>query len=142
LFLIGGLLLFRRDLEAALVLAVGFISQVYISGAVDSWTQAGAFGSRRFLGATIIFAVWGGWVFYKLTARIRKAGAAALATVFILWNVSLMIQFGLGIMDRQRLIWSQIVHNHIYEVPPRMGMVISRYLKVRDRMPDEGGEQP
>jgi hypothetical protein len=142
LFFIGGLLLFRRDLEAALILAVGFFTQVYISGAVDSWTQAGAFGSRRFLNTTVIFAVWGGWVFFKLAARIRKVGVAAVATVFILWNVSLMIQFGLGIMDRQRLIWSQIVHNHIYEVPPRMGTVISRYLKARDKMPDEGGDKP
>jgi hypothetical protein len=142
LFLIGGLLLFRRDLEAALVLAVGFVSQVYISGAVDSWTQAGAFGSRRFLGATVIFAVWGGWIFYKLTARIRKVGVAGLAAVFILWNVSLMIQFGLGIMDRQRLVWSQIVHNHIYEVPPRLGSVISRYLKAQDKMPDQDKERP
>jgi hypothetical protein len=141
-FLVGGLALFRRDREVALALAVGFLSQVYISGAVDSWTQAGAFGSRRFLGSTVIFAVWGGWLFYKLTARIRKVGIAALASVFILWNVSLMIQFGLGIMDRQRLVWGEIVHNHIYEVPPRLGSVVGRYLKARDKISDPGEERP
>jgi sugar lactone lactonase YvrE len=31
-----------------------------------------------------------------------------------------MIQFGLGLMDRQRLVWSDIVHNHVHEVPPRL----------------------
>jgi hypothetical protein len=142
LFLIGGFLLFRRDLEVALVLAVGFISQVYISGAVDSWTQAGAFGSRRFIATTTIFAVWGGWFFFLLMPRIRRIGVAILATLFISWNVSLMIQFGLGIMNRQRIIWSEVMHNHIYVVPPRLASVLSRYLKARDKMPDSERERP
>jgi len=113
------------------VLLAAFVAQVYISGAVDSWTQAGAFGSRRFVGATAIFAVWGAFVFAALQPRIRKFGVAALASVFILWNVSLMIQFGIGLMDRQRLVWSEIVHNHVYEVPPRLLSVVGTYLWAR-----------
>jgi hypothetical protein len=137
LFLVGGILLFRRHREAAVVLAVGFLSQVYISGAVDSWTQAGAFGSRRFLNTTAIFAVWGGLVLFRLTNRVRRTGVAAIAAFFMLWNVSLMIQFGLGIMDRQRLVWREVLHNHIYEVPPRLVSVVGRYLNARDKMDEE-----
>jgi hypothetical protein len=142
LFLVGGFLLFRRDRGAALVLAVGFLLQVYISGAVDSWTQAGAFGSRRFLGTTVMFAVWGAFLFHRLIPRMRRVGVAAIAAFFILWNVSLMIQFGLGLMDRQRLVWRDVVHNHIYEVPPRLASVVSRYLKARDKIPGSGEERP
>jgi hypothetical protein len=142
LFLGGGLLLFRRDLEAAIVLALGFFSQVYISGAVDSWTQAGAFGSRRFVSTVVLFAVWGGYLFHLLLPRIHRFGVAALTAGFILWNVSLMIQFGLGIMDRQRLIWSEVMHNHIHEVPPRLVAVLGRYLKSTDSLSDSDEGRP
>jgi len=142
LFLVGGGLFFRRDRETALILALGFVFQVYISGAVDSWTQAGAFGSRRFLNTTIIFAVWGGWLYSTLEPKLRRIGIAAVTTLLILWNVSLMIQFGLGIMDRQRLVWREVMYNHIYEVPPRLTSVFTRYLKARDKIADPGQEQP
>ncbi len=132
LFLVGGLLLLKKQRSAGFVLLAAFVAQVYISGAVDSWTQAGAFGARRFVGATAIFAVWGAFLFSALEPRLRKAGVAAVASVFILWNVSLMIQFGLGLMDRQRLVWSQILHNHVQEVPPRLLSVVSSYLFARD----------
>jgi hypothetical protein len=142
LFLAGGCSFFRRDREAAFILFLGFLLQVYISGAVDSWTQAGAFGSRRFVGTTIVFAVWGGWLYTTLEPKLRRIGIAAVTSFLILWNVSLMIQFGLGIMDRQRLVWSEIVHNHLYEVPPRLTSVFTRYLGARDKIDDSGREEP
>ena len=133
-FFVGGWLLFRRDREAALILAAGFLSQVFISGAVDSWTQAGAFGSRRFVATTVIFAVWGGLLVYLLAQRIGRMGVVLLTGFLVLWNLSLMIQFGLGLMDRQRLVWREVIHNHIYEVPPRLFSVAGKYLKAQDRI--------
>ena len=132
LFFAGGLWMLKKDRVAGLVLLAAFLAQVYISGAVDSWTQAGAFGSRRFVGATAIFAVWGAFIFSALEPRMKKFGVAALASFFILWNVSLMIQFGLRLMDRQRLVWSEIVYNHVHEVPPRLLSVVGSYLWARD----------
>jgi hypothetical protein len=134
LFLAGGLLLLKRQRSAGLVLLAAFVAQVYISGCVDSWTQAGAFGARRFVGATAIFAAWGAFLLEAVEPRFRRAGIAAVASILILWNVSLMIQFGLGLMDRKRLVWSQIVHNHLHEVPPRLGSVVSSYLFARERL--------
>lgn len=132
LFFASGLWMLKKERASGLLLLLAFLSQVYISGAVDSWTQAGAFGARRFVGATAIFAVWGAFAFRALEPRLRKAGVAAVASIFILWNVSLMIQFGLGLMDRQRLVWSQVVHNHLHEVPPRLLSVVGSYLWARD----------
>ena len=132
LFFAGGLWMLKKERVAGLVLLAAFLAQVYISGAVDSWTQAGAFGARRFVGATPIFAVWGAFVFAALEPRIRRFGVAAVVSFFMLWNVSLMIQFGLGLMCRQRLVWSQIVHNHLHEVPPRLLSVVGSYLWARD----------
>jgi hypothetical protein len=141
LFSIGAFLLFRRDRQVALALAAAVIFQVYISGAVESWTQAGAFGSRRFVATTVIFAVWGSVLFAALLPRIRRIGVAALAGFFILWNVSLMIQFGLGIMNRQKLEWKEVLHNHVYEVPPRIFSVLGGYIQARERLPDSGEER-
>jgi hypothetical protein len=138
LFLLGGVALFRREIGDALVLAVCFLSQVYISGAVDSWTTAGAFGARRFVATTVIFAVWGAIAFEVLRPRLRRAGIYAATGFFVLWNVSLMVQFGLGLMDRQRLVWKEVIRNHIYEVPPRIVSVVGRYFVARDEL--SGGQ--
>jgi hypothetical protein len=134
LFFAGGLWMLKKERASGLALLLAFLAQVYISGAVDSWTQAGAFGARRFVGATAIFAVWGAFAFAALEKQLRKTGVAVLASALILWNVSLMVQFGLGLMDRQRLVWSQIVHNHVYEVPPRLLSVAGSYLFSRDEL--------
>jgi Dolichyl-phosphate-mannose-protein mannosyltransferase len=134
LFVAYGFLFLKREREAGLALFLGFLSQVYISGAVDSWTQAGAFGSRRFVGATAIFAIWGAAAFATLEPRLKRFGIAALASVFVLWNVSLMMQFGLGIMNRDRLEWGQIARNQVSEVPLRFLHVLERYLVARDEL--------
>ncbi len=139
-FLVGGLLFLRRQREAGLVLLIGFLSQIYLSGAVDSWTQAGAFGARRFVGTTVIFAVWGAFLMDALRTRLRLWGLAAVTSLFLFWNVSLMVQFGLGLMDRQRLVWSEVMHNHVYEVPPRLFGVVGRFLVDADGLAESGRE--
>lgn len=123
----GGFWLYRRDRIAALVVLAGFFSQVYISGAVDSWTQAGAFGSRRFVGATVLFAIMGAYLYQRLRPLVGVTGLAVTSLFLVSWNVSLMIQFGLGIMDRQRLDWSEITHNFFYEVPSRLADVVATF---------------
>ena len=140
LFLFGGLLFFRQHHISGLVLLIGFLSQIYLSGAVDSWTQAGAFGARRFVGTGVIFVVWGAFFMYVLRARLRMWGLACLTSLFIFWNVSLMVQFGLGLMDRQRLIWREVMHNHFYEVPTRLFSVFGRVLVDADSLVENEGK--
>jgi hypothetical protein len=123
----------RRDAVTAL-LAVGLLLQVWINGALESWTQAGAFGSRRFVAATPLFA----WGLAALLAAARSAlgrvpVAAALA-LFVWWNVSLMVQFGLKLMDRQRLEWPRVAWNQLTEVPPRLGRVAVLFFTDRERL--------
>lgn len=139
LFTVGGLLFFRRDREAGIALLLGLASQIYISGSVDSWTQAGAFGARRFVGATVIFAVWGASLFSTIEPYVRRAGLVAITSILIVWNVGLMMQFGLGLMNRDRLVWSEVVHDQFTEVPPRLLSVLGRYLLARDELPGSAG---
>lgn len=135
LFTVGGLWLLRRERAAGVALVLGLASQVYISGAVDSWTQAGAFGARRFVGATVIFAVWGATLFAAIEPYVRRAGVVTITGTLVLWNLGLMVQFGLGLMNRDRLVWDEVVHAQFAEVPPRLLSVMGRYLFARDELP-------
>jgi hypothetical protein len=123
----------RRDVVAA-ALAVAFLLQVWINGAVESWSQAGAFGSRRFLAATHVFA-WGlGVLLAAALPRVSRHACAAALAVFAWWNVSLMVQFGLRLMDRQGLEWPKVAVNQVLEVPPRLGRVAWLMLTDRERL--------
>jgi hypothetical protein len=108
------------------------LAQVYISGAVESWTVAGAFGQRRFVGLTAILVV--GIAIWLEFARARPARYAlgAIATLGIYWNIALMAQFGTGMMDRQRLELRRNAYNAFVVLPRTAPELVSRYLTRRD----------
>lgn len=135
---VGLALLVRTRNPVAACLAAGLLLQVWINGAVESWSQAGAFGSRRFVGATPVFA-WGlAAILTRLLPRLRAAAVAGGLALFVWWNVSLMIQFGLKLMDRQRLEWPRVAVNQFTEVPPRLWRVGVLFLTDRERLVREG----
>jgi hypothetical protein len=130
-------LLQRRDVVTAL-LAIGVLLQVWINGALESWTQAGAFGSRRFVAATPLFA-WGLAALVEAARpRLGRVPVAVALVVFAWWNVSLMVQFGLRLMDRQRLEWPKVAVNQFTEVPSRLGRVAVLFFTDRERLVREG----
>jgi hypothetical protein len=123
----------RRDVVAAL-LAVGLALQVWINGSLESWTQAGAFGSRRFVAATPVFA-WGLTALVAVGAsRWGRAPVAAALALFAWWNVSLMVQFGLKLMDRQGLEWPRVAVNQFTAVPARAGHAAVVFFTDRERL--------
>ena len=123
----------RRDAVAG-VLLLALLLQAWINGSVESWTQAGAFGSRRFVGATVVFA-WGlAAVVALLRARVGPVACAAALVLCAWWNVSLMIQFGLRLMDRQGLEWPRVAVNQVTEVPPRAARAAWLFVTDRERL--------
>jgi hypothetical protein len=134
----GLVLLVSRRHPIAACLAAGLLLQFWINGAVESWSQAGAFGSRRFVGATPVFA-WGlAGVLALVLPRLRTGAVASVLALFVWWNVSLMIQFGLKLMDRQRLEWPRVAINQLTEVPPRLFRVGVLFFTDRERLVREG----
>jgi hypothetical protein len=123
----------RRDVTCG-VLLLALLLQVWINGSVESWTQAGAFGSRRFVGATVVFA-WGlAAAVAALRERVGPAACAALLVVFAWWNVSLIVQFGLRLMDRQRLEWPRVAVNQFTQVPTGAARAARLFLTDRERL--------
>jgi len=126
----------RRDATVAL-LALALLLQVWINGAVESWTQAGAFGARRFVSSTPIFA-WGlAALLAAVPARRLRLAVLALA-LFAWWNVGLMVQFGLKLMDRQRLEWPRVAVNQVSEVPRHLARAAWLFFTDRERLVREG----
>jgi hypothetical protein len=116
--------------------------QVYVAGSVESWTVAGAFGQRRFVAMTSPLVIGLAVAGASLARSRARAAAALLAAVCVWWNLGLMVQFGAGLMDRQRLELRRNAYNTFIEVPRRLPDIAYRYLFDRGsfyRPPPPGG---
>ena len=119
---------FRELQRIGLCLFVMFAAQVYISGSVDSWTVAGAFGQRRFVGVTIILVI-GLATLIRVTAKPWSSVTTfALIAICTWWNLGLMVQFGAGLMDRQRLELTRNAYNTFVVVPRAFPIMVYRYF--------------
>jgi hypothetical protein len=124
----------RRAPQATALLTLALLLQVWINGSVASWSQAGAFGARRFVSATFVFA-WGlAALLAALQPRLGGRALAAGVALFAWWNVSLMVQFGLKLMDRQRLEWPKVAVQQFSEVPPRLARTAWLFVTDRERL--------
>ena len=83
----GWAFLARRDRLLAALFAAGFAASVVVNASLQDWWSAEAFGQRRLLGLTPLFALGLGEVLGALAPRRRALAAVALA-LLALWNVS------------------------------------------------------
>ena len=124
----------------ALVMVAG---QIYISGAVESWTVAGSFGQRRFVALTplltlglaaVLAAVQPGLPTRPPSGRQIATRVAVVVTLglCIWWNVGLIAQFGLHRMDRQRLSLGHNARQTFIELPREAPAIVYRYLTDRE----------
>lgn len=107
-----------------ILVTLAFVAQIYINGSVLSWHQAGAFGSRRFVDSTVLLVI--GFAFGLMALRTRTQ--KIIVALAIWWNLSLMVQFGLKLMDRQKLDWPGVAMRQVTEVPQRVLNVAKLYL--------------
>jgi len=116
----------RKSVAICLLLMVAL--QVYVGGSVESWTVAGAFGQRRFIALTTALILG----YAALEARLRSAAArralAAIAILFVYWNLALTAEFAVGLMDRQRLEPAKNAHDAFFTLPRMAPGLVYRYL--------------
>jgi hypothetical protein len=110
-----------------------FTLQVYVSGSVESWTVAGAFGQRRFVALTPLLVVGLAALVPLLRHGRRRAWLCTGGLLLgIWWNIGLMAQFGLHQMDRQRLSLSANARWTFVEFPRAAPALTWRYLTNRE----------
>lgn len=103
--------------------------QVYINGAVESWTVAGAFGQRRFVELTPLLVL--GLAAVVSVATPPRRIAWAVVAVCLWWNLGLLLQFGTHRMDRQRLTLRDNAWVTFVELPREAPTLLWRYLTDR-----------
>jgi hypothetical protein len=105
--------------------------QVYISGAVESWTVAGAFGQRRFVATTILLVI--GLAALQSAIRLRAARLAlnGVIAICVWWNIALMAEFGTSMMNRQRLEMRRNAYDAFVTLPRTAPGLVYRYFVAR-----------
>jgi hypothetical protein len=119
----------RCRIGAGLLLMVAL--QVYVSGAVESWTVAGAFGQRRFVSITFLLVVGLAALCEAVPARAPRALLNVAIAACVWWNVALMAEFGTGLMDRQRLEPGRNAYDAFVTLPRMAPDLVYRYLMHR-----------
>ncbi len=110
--------------------------QIYINGAVESWSVAGSFGHRRFVELTPLLVI-GLACLWSLPAanpshrRPRRVlwGVAALC---VWWNLGLLMQFGTHRMDRMGLSLRDNAWQTFVELPRDAPSLAWRYFTDRN----------
>jgi hypothetical protein len=106
--------------------------QVYVSGSVDSWTVAGAFGQRRFVALTILLVIGLAAVLDRVPRGAGRAAVVAACVAAVWWNVGMIAAFGAGLMDRQRLELGRNAYDVFVTIPRMAPGLVSRYLFSRE----------
>jgi hypothetical protein len=118
----------QHSRSLALALTVTVLSQIYLLGALDSWTSAGAFGQRRFVGATIFFVI-GLTALFEAVARVgRLKLLTPVVLVAIYWNLAFMALFGTGLMSRQQIELGRNAYDAFVAIPRMAPSLAYRYL--------------
>ncbi len=119
----------RRIASCALLMVA---VQIYVSGSVESWTVAGAFGQRRFVALTILLTIGLAALIAALTRTRWRPVLGAMMALCVWWNVALIAEFGTGLMNRQRLELRQNAYDAFVTLPRRLPALASRYLLDRN----------
>jgi hypothetical protein len=119
----------RRVARCALVMVA---VQIYVSGSVESWTVAGAFGQRRFVALTVLLTIGLASLLHALPRNVLRPVAGVCIAVCVWWNVALMAAFGSGLMNRQKLEPRQNAYVAFVTLPRMLPNIAYRYLFSRE----------
>jgi hypothetical protein len=106
------------------------VLQIYINGAVESWTVAGSFGQRRFVELTPLLVLGLAALTSFSPGRWRWL-AWAVTALCVWWNLGLLLQFGTHRMDRQQLTLRENAWQTFVELPIEAPSLAWRYLTNR-----------
>jgi hypothetical protein len=127
LIAIAGLFfLVTRDRRLGVSILLMVALQIYVSGSVESWTVAGAFGQRRFIALTTAMVI--GLASLRASAAQTKMVVTALLIVCVYWNLALTAEFAVGLMDRQKLEPRKNAYDAFITLPRQAPSLVYRYL--------------
>ena len=106
--------------------------QIYVSGSVESWTVAGAFGQRRFVALTILLTIGLAALVAAVPRGVARPALALTLGLSVWWNVALIAEFGTGMMNRQRLELRKNAYDAFVTLPQQLPGLAHRYFLDRN----------
>jgi hypothetical protein len=118
----------RRRRQIGICLLVMVALQIYIGGSVESWTVAGAFGQRRFVALTTAMIIGYAALQSRLTSVTARRALTTVTVLAVYWNLALIAEFSIGLMDRQRLDPARNAYDALVTLPRMAPSLAYRYL--------------
>lgn len=109
-------------------IALGVAAQIYLlSGYIVAFGHG--FGQRLFVSSLPAMAIGLAVFAERMAPRVPRQAIVGAAALSIWWNLSLMIQHGIGLIPRNEGVsLSTLIRNQIIEVPRRAPATMGRYL--------------
>ena len=137
---VAGLFLLRRyDRDLAFFLTGGFLVYLYAIGCYENWAGISSFGNRFFISLTPLFvlglASFFGWIASKWRERPATTFAWSVTSLFVLWNMGLIFQWGTHLIpSRGPISWREAAHNQYAVVPEQVTQTLKSYLVRRKEL--------
>jgi hypothetical protein len=103
-------------------------SQIYVSGSLDTWAGAGSFGQRRLVGLTVFLVIGLATLLQMIRAGWPRYAVNAIVVLSIWWNLGLIAQFALGLMNRNRVEPARNAYNNFVTIPLEFPTLAYRYV--------------
>jgi hypothetical protein len=133
----GWLLIPKYDKALAGYLIAAFLALYTLVSVHTNWDGLSSFGNRFFISLTPLF-ILGLAVFFREFARWVGGGrrayaiAGSVTTLFILWNLAFIFQWGTHMVPaRGPISWKQMVYNQFVAVPQRGASELAAYFENR-----------
>lgn len=120
----------RRWIAAMCLLMVA--SQIYVAGSLDTWAGAGSFGQRRLVGLTVFLVIGLAGLLEFTRERVPHSILMAIIAIAVWWNLGLIAQFGMNLMDRRRVEPLRNAYNTFVTIPRALPSLVYRYAFHRE----------
>jgi hypothetical protein len=136
-FAVLGLFLLRRqDKLLSLYYVTTFAIYLYTIGCYADWAGVSSFGNRFFVSLTPLFilglAALFDWMADTWTERPAALLASSVTTIFIIWNLGLIFQWGVHLIPaRGPISWRDAAYNQVAIVPKQTVRTLETYLTRR-----------
>ncbi len=111
---LGWAALARSDARLAAGLALGWLAQLWVIGAWHDWWQGASLGGRMFASSSFPFVLGLAALWQTLAGRAGRLAGAAVTAAAAAWNVSLAVQYRLGMLPAEAPVsWLTMARGHV-----------------------------
>ena len=117
-----------------------FLTFLYLIASYENWFGISSFGNRFFVSLTPLFVFGFAMLLSNVSGflgsrRRSLLTIVPLVTLFVLWNIGLMFQWGLHLIPvRGSVSWRAVVYNQFVVVPGKIDSVSRSYMFRRAEM--------